>query len=101
MILGEDYKFRDDLIESKEDTCPVEIMHKKYAGTVFRFTIIRMEEKVDEKGPFGAVLFDYDLLETPEGKTEGELKADETFNQWVGNILESLLHEASGQKMDQ
>ncbi len=93
MIMGQDYKFRDDL---KKDTVPIEINDGPYKGVVFRYEKIKVHEN---EGKSAVIAFDYELLETVKHK-EGNLRTDETFDQYLGLILNSLLLESVGQKLE-
>jgi hypothetical protein len=84
MILGIDFKFRD---EYKEDTTAIELLTEAYKGVIFRFTNVGVKEQDDGT----AVLrFGYDLLETGQWK-EDKLKGDKFFEQHLGLILNTLL----------
>ena len=44
MVIGEDYKFRDDL---KYDTVPIELLTGPYTGIVLRYTHVAIKEQAN------------------------------------------------------
>lgn len=86
MIIGEDYKFRDDL---KHDTVPIEILSGPYKGIVLRYTKVMIKEQERENA---LIKFDYDLIETNKFK-EKKLRQDKLFQEHIGLILNDMILE--------
>jgi hypothetical protein len=86
MIIGEDYKFRDDL---KYDTVPIELTSGPYAGIVLRYTQVSIKEQA---GDSATVRFDYDLIKA-DGFNKGKLKTDDIFQKHIGLILNAMILE--------
>lgn len=93
MEVGVDYKFRDDLFNSKEDgsTCPIEILLDPFAGTVYRYTTVTF--KMDEDD-IPRMLYDYEIMKTND-LSMVTLRKNEKFNTMLGLILNTLLLDAS------
>lgn len=88
MIIGEDFKFRDDL---KKDTVPIEMLTEAYKGVILRYTKVGIKEKEDDDT---AVLqFDYELLEMGD-HTETKLRKDPNFQEHAGLVLNALILES-------
>lgn len=87
MIIGEDYKFRDDL---KYDTVPIELMSGPYKGIVLRYTQVSIKEQTDENA---TIKFDYDLIKA-DGFNKLKLKRDDMFQEHIGLILNSMILES-------
>lgn len=86
MILGEDFKFRDDM---KHDTVPIELMLDPYKGIVYRYTKVGVKENDNETA---TLQFDYDLYEMGN-HTETKLRKDRIFTETLGLILNTLILE--------
>lgn len=90
MILNEDYKFRDDMPETENDTIPIEVLTGPYKGVIFRFTTVQLQE-----GEFQATLkFQYELFEMGQ-HTETSLRKDPLFNNTAGLILNQIILETA------
>lgn len=87
MILGEDYKFRDDI---KADTVPVEILTEPYKGVTLRYTTVSLKELEDGTAK---LMFQYDLYEMGN-HTETSLRKDKRFEEFAGLILNTIMIEA-------
>lgn len=87
MIIGEDYKFRDDL---KYDTVPIELMTGPYKGIVLRYTQVSIKEQA---GDNAIIKFDYDLIKA-DGFNKLKLKRDDMFQEHIGLILNSMILES-------
>ena len=88
MIVGEDFKFRDDL---KKDTVPIELLLKPYANVVYRYTNIG--EVKEHKDGTATIKFQYELFDA--GKhTETKLRKDKRFEKAIGLVLNRLILEA-------
>ena len=86
MIIGEDFKFRDDL---KGDTVPMELLTGPYKGVILRYTNVGVKELEDDT----AVLqFAYELMEMGD-HTETKLRKDVKFQEHAGLILNALILE--------
>lgn len=86
MIIGEDYKFRDDM---KHDTVPIELLTGPYKGVIFRYTDVGIMEQNDETAK---MRFNYDLHGMGD-YTETSLRKDPKFTQHIGIILNGLILE--------
>lgn len=84
MILGQDFKFRDDL---KEDTVPIELLLDPYKGVVYRYIKVGIKENDDKTA---TLKFDYHLHEMGE-HTETKLRKDKRFTEVLGLILNTLI----------
>ena len=93
MELGTDYKFRDDLFDSKEEgtTCPIELMLDPFAGIVYRYTTVRFKLGEDD---IPRLQFDYEIVKTND-LSMITLRKNEKFNSTIGLILNALLLDAA------
>ena len=89
MIVGEDFKFRDDF--KKEDTVPIEIISGPYKGVVYRYKTVAVKENDDETA---TLKFDYHLHEMGDF-TETKLRKDKVFENYIGLILNRIILEVS------
>ena len=98
MILGTDYKFRDDLFDKKEDgnTVPIELTLDPFTGIVYRYTQVAF--KMD--GDVPRMLFDYEIIKTND-LSMMTLRKNEKFNQILGVILNALLLDAADMGEDE
>lgn len=88
MIIGEDYRPRDDLYE-EDKTLPVEILTGPYKGAILRFTTVSIKETEDDQA---VMMFDYELLEMGN-HTETSLRKDNKFTQHIGLVLNTMILE--------
>mgnify|MGYP003321357007 CR=1 FL=1 len=88
MIMGKDFKFRDDL---KEDTVPIEILLDPYKGIVYRYIKVGVKENDNETA---TLKFQYHLYEMGE-HTETKLRKDQQFERTLGLILNTLILDAA------
>lgn len=86
MIIGEDFKFREDL---DGDTVPIEILVEQFKGVVFRFTEVGFREDGDGTG---RLKFQYDIHD-PADFSELKLRKSAEFQTFLGLILNSLILE--------
>jgi hypothetical protein len=93
MQVGTDYKFRDDLFNSKQDgsTCPIELMLDPFAGVVYRYTTVTFKMGEDN---IPRLLYDYEIEKTND-LSMVTLRKNEKFNAILGLILNDLLLDAS------
>lgn len=84
MILGIDWKFRDDM---KEDTVPIELLTSKYEGVILRYTQVSIHEQTDGTAK---LKFDYELYDSGRF-TMTELRNDPAFNTHIGLILNTMI----------
>lgn len=93
MELGTDWKFRDDLFNSKEEgsTCPIEILVDPFAGIVYRYTQVAFKMGEDN---VPRMQYDYEILKTND-LSMVTLRKNAKFNTMLGLILNSLLLDAS------
>ena len=88
MIVGEDFRFRDDL---KKDTVPIELLLKPYANVVYRYTEIG--EVKENKDGTATIKFQYELFDAGQ-HTETKLRKDKRFEKAIGLVLNRLILEA-------
>ena len=93
MELGSDYKFRDDLFNSKEEgtTCPIELTLDPFEGVVYRYTTVTFKMGEDN---VPRMLYDYEILKTND-LSMMTLRKNQKFNTIIGLILNDLLLDAS------
>lgn len=93
MELGTDFKFRDDLFDSKKEgtTCPIELMLDPFAGVVYRYTTVTFKMGEDN---IPRLLYDYEIEKTND-LSMTTLRKNEKFNATLGLILNDLLLDAS------
>jgi hypothetical protein len=93
MELENEYKFRDDLFDPKEDgsTCPIELTVDPFTGVVYRYTTVRF--KLDEDD-IPKLQFDYEIIKTND-LSMMTLRKNQKFNTTIGLILNALLLDAS------
>lgn len=88
MIIGQDYRLRDDLYE-EDKTLPIELLTGPYAGVIMRFTTVSIKEIEDDQAK---MLFDYELLEMGN-HTETSLRKDDRFTHHAGLVLNTMILE--------
>ena len=86
MILGEDFKFRDDI---KADTVPIEILVDQFKGVTFRYTEVGFKEDTDGSG---RLKFQYEITD-PADFSELKLRQSAEFQTFLGLLLNSLILE--------
>ncbi len=93
MEAGTDFKFRDDLFDSKEEgtTCPIELMIDPFEGVVYRYTTVRFKLGEDD---VPRLQFDYEIIKTND-LSMITLRKNQKFNDAVGLILNTLLLDAA------
>ena len=98
MILGTDYRFRDDMWNQKEDgsTVPIELTLEPFTGIIYRYTSVAF--KMDGEVP--RMLFDYEILKTND-LSMITLRKNEKFNSILGVILNTLLLDAADMGKEQ
>lgn len=104
MILGIDYKFRDDMVDDKSpETVPIELLIGKFKGIVYRYTNVMISEPTKEDDP-AKLKFGYDVLYIPydgdHTPDAGDLNKDTLFNKVLGVILNELILDSVGIKDD-
>lgn len=84
MVEGIDYCF----IYPKDDkaTVHIKLLDGAYKGTVFKYGKVKFEERNGNV----YLLFAYDVLESPVMKPK-KLEKDETFKNYLGDILVELM----------
>lgn len=92
MILGVDWKFRDDM---KEDTVPIEVLMEPYKGVILRYTQVAVHEQTDGTA---RLKFDYELYD-PGSHSMVKLRKDEKFNQTLGLILNTMILDIADAEM--
>lgn len=84
MILGTDFRFRD---EYKNDTTAIELLTQSYKGVIYRYTKVAIKEPEDGT----AVLqFEYEII-NPSSFEESKLRNDKYFQEHLGLILNTLI----------
>lgn len=93
MELGTDWKFRDDLFNSKEEgtTVPIELMVDPFAGVCYRYTTVKFVMGEDS---IPRMQYDYEILKTND-LSMVTLRKNQKFNTILGLILNTLLLDAS------
>ena len=96
MELGNDYIFRDDLFNAKEEgtTVPIELKLDPFTGVVYRYTVVKF--KMDEDN-IPRLQYDYEIIKTND-LSMVTLRKNEKFNAALGLILNALLLDASEQE---
>lgn len=90
MIIGQDFKFRDDF--KNLDTVPVEILTGPYKGVILRYTHVAIQEQEDETAK---LKFGFDIIESPTLKKK-KLREDTKFMTEAGLILNAMILETVG-----
>ena len=98
MELGNDYIFRDDLFNAKEEgtTVPIELKLDPFTGVVYRYTVVKF--KMDEDN-IPRLQYDYEIIKTND-LSMMTLRKNEKFNIMLGLILNNLLLDASESEGD-
>ena len=93
MEAGIDYKFRDDLFDSKAEgsTCPIELKLDPFAGIVYRYTTVKFKLGEDD---IPRISYDYEFIKTND-LSMTTLRKNEKFNAALGLILNALLLDSS------
>lgn len=86
MILGIDYRFREDIVGF--DTQPIEILTGKYKGVVFRYLEVQLLE--NEENDEVTMRFLTEIIDN-KGGIDKDIQADEHYQGYVGNILNMML----------
>ena len=84
MILGEDFKFRDDM---KHDTVPIELLTGPYKDIILRYTKVAIKEQENESA---RLLFEYEIYKTGV-YSEATLRNDVKFQTHIGLVLNQLI----------
>ena len=89
MQVGNDYKFRDDMFNPKEDgsTVPIELMVDPFAGVVYRYTTVGFKVGEDD---IPRIQYDYEIIKTND-LSMITLRKNEKFNTMLGLILNAML----------
>lgn len=83
MIIGTDFKFRDDI---QGTTVPIELLTPPYDGIVYAYDTVNIKEGKDE-----AILrFTYTFHDL-HGWREKKLRKDDAFVKYLGLILNTLI----------
>ncbi len=85
MIIGTDFKFRDDLKDY--DTLPVEILTGPYKGVILRYTQVAVQEQENDTAK---LRFAFEFVEN-SGFKEKLLKEDSKFLTNAGLILNAMI----------
>ena len=89
MELGTDWKFRDDLFDSKEEgsTVPIELLLEPFTGICYRYTVVRFKMTEDN---IPRLQYDYEILKTND-LSMVTLRKNQKFNDALGLILNAML----------
>ena len=90
MIIGQDFKFRDDY--KNHDTVPIEILTGKYKGVILRYTNVAIQEEANDTAK---LKFGFDIIESPSIKKK-KLREDTKFMTEAGLILNAMILEIVG-----
>ncbi len=90
MIIGQDFKFRDDY--KNFDTVPVEILTGPYKGVILRYTHVAIQEQEDQTAK---LKFGFDIIESPDIKKK-KLRDDTKFMTVAGLVLNAMILETVG-----
>lgn len=88
MVIGKDYRLRDDLYE-EDKTLPIELLTGPYTGVILRYTTVSIKEMENDEAK---MVFDYELLEMGD-HTETSLRKDTKFTQYAGLVLNTMILE--------
>ena len=93
MELGTDYKFRDDMFDSRKEgsTVPIELMLEPFAGVVYHYTTVAFKLGEDD---IPRISFEYEIDKTND-LSMTTLRKNQKFNATLGLILNALLLDAS------
>ena len=88
-----DFKFRDDLFDSKKEgsTCPIELMLDPFTGVVYHYTTVAFKVGEDD---IPRISFEYEIDKTND-LSMTTLRKNQKFNATLGLILNALLLDAS------
>jgi len=91
MILGEDFKLRDDMYNPKEKDAilPIELLTPPYNGVIIKYKTISIHEETDQ----ARIRFAFDVVNPGETYTITQLHKDKVFNTTLGLILNAMLLE--------
>lgn len=92
MIIGQDYRFRDDY--KNLDTVPIEILTGPFKGVILRYTHVAVQE---EENDSATLKFGFDIIESPNIKKK-KLRDDTKFMTEAGLILNAMILEMVGDK---
>ena len=93
MEMGTDFKFRDDLFDSRKEgsTVPIELMLEPFTGVVYHYTTVSFKVGEDD---VPRISFEYEIDKTND-LSMTTLRKNEKFITTLGLILNSLLLDAS------
>lgn len=86
MILGVDYKIREDKVKGEDGTIPIELTSGPYADIIYRYITVSIVEKEEQ----AVVKFDYEIIYS-DLFTEEELRKDQKFVAHIGLVLNALI----------
>lgn len=89
MIAGEDFRFRDDMFDPKEDgaTVPIELLLEPFQGIIYRYTTVKFKLGEDD---VPRLQYDYDIIKTND-LSMITLRKNQKFNDILGLILNAML----------
>jgi len=85
MVKVPNYKFKEELYDSK-DTCPIEILEGEYAGIVYKYGKISLNETSD--GDLN-VSMDVTIIKAPDNFNQQE----KNFTQTIGEIFVDIVEK--------
>jgi hypothetical protein len=89
---GIDYSLRPELMTSKDETVPIELLLSPYKGVIMRFTEVQIKEVPEEDK--ATIRFAYELLQMGDF-TETKLRKDKAFLDYAGLILNAMILEVA------
>jgi hypothetical protein len=94
MILGTDYKFRDDLFDMNKEgtTVPIELLLDPFAGVLYCYTVVQFRLGEDN---VPRMKFEYEILKSND-LSMMTLRKNKKFNEVLGLILNALILDAEG-----
>lgn len=92
MILGKDFKLRDDLYNPKEKDAilPIELLTSPFEGVIVKYKTVSIHEEEDQ----ARIRFSYDIIK-PGNSTHTQLENNAVFRTTLGLILNAMLLEVA------
>ena len=89
MEVSKDFKFRDDMFDSKDanSTVPIELTVDPFNGIIYRYTTVRFKLGEDD---IPRLQYDYEIIKTND-LSMITLRKNKKFNEVLGLILNSML----------
>lgn len=91
MIEGRDYILVEN--DLHEDHFSIQLAMNGYAGVVYKYGSVR----ITEEGDRARLSFAYDIESVPDHLSKETLKADDAFNNLLGDVLVDILENNDAQ----